>query len=128
MLVQDQAAATRTFETVTESDSGRSLTSAMVLESTRTDTGHTELEVRTSHSPRYGYTVAVARPRVSGYTRHYVLSFHDEGKPALTLTLPQGKTRFNRNTLASIHAAARQAVEADFDTWLAWAEQANTSL
>ena len=124
MLVQDQAASTRTFENVTESDNGRSLTSAMVVESTRTDTGHIELEVLTSHSPRHGYSISVNRPRVDGYSRRYVFSFQTTGQPTLNLEFPSGKTRLNRNALAALHKAARQAIEDNLDAWLAWAEKA----
>lgn len=124
MLVQDQAAQTRTFETITESDNGRSLTSAMVVESTRTETGHVELELLTSHSPRHGYSISVNRPRVDDYSRRYVFSFQTTDQPTLKLDFPSGKTRLNRNELAALHKAARQAIEADLNAWLAWAEKA----
>jgi len=113
------------FTTRTDAD-GRSITSSLIIDGSTDARGrHLELELITTHRPGRGYSATIARVLADEVTRSVALTFGEDSdvrRLDLGAHAPTS-TRFNRNTLATLHAALLSDLGTVLPERIEWAKQ-----
>lgn len=113
------------FTTRTDAD-GRSITSSLIIDGSTDARGrHLELELITTHRPSRGYSATIARVLADEVTRSVALTFGEDSdvrRIDLGAHTPTS-TRFNRNTMATLHAALLNDLSSVLPERIEWAKQ-----
>lgn len=105
---------------------GRSITSALDIESTRDEAGrYVELSLTTSHQAGRGYSATITRTLVDGISRKISLGFGGESdiRSVDTSEHAPASSRLNRTQLMRLHRALTEDLNASIASWITWAEQ-----